>query len=114
MLRSIEFVHQGRNYRAEVGPVPDGGPEFGDGAWFVSMNDGPTRRVFEAHADDADTPDFRHRIVVATWLTSEYDRRVGDRRRAAGGVSSPGERRGGSDRRTWLVGRVRPKTTEQA
>ena len=109
MLQSIEFVHQERKYRAIVAPVPDGGPEFEHGAWFVSMNGGPERRVFEAHADDADTLDFRHRIVVATWLTEEYNRRVSDRRTSAGRDAPSGERRSGSDRRRWPVGGVRLK-----
>jgi len=84
MHRSIEFEDQGRRYRAEVAPVPGGGPEFSDGAWFVSMNGGPARRVFEAHPEDADTPDFRHRVVIATWLTDEYNRRVSGERRKQG------------------------------
>jgi len=94
MLRSIEFVHQGRRYRGNVGPVPGGGPEFSAGAWFVSMNGGPERRVFEAHAEDADTPDFRHRLVIATWLTEEYNRRVtGERRRQGARDPSVPDRR---------------------
>jgi hypothetical protein len=84
VLRSVEFIHQGRRYRAKVRPVPGGGPEFSDGAWFVSMNGGPVRRVFEAHHDDADTPEFRHRIVIATWLTEGYNRRVSGERRKQG------------------------------
>ena len=84
MLRSIEFIHQGRRYRGKVGPVPGGGPEFSVGAWFVSMNGGPARRVFEAHADDANTPEFRHRVVIATWLTEGYNRRVSGERRKRG------------------------------
>ena len=84
VLRSVEFLHEGRRYRATVGPVPGGGPEFGDGAWFVSMNGGPVRRVFEAHHEDADTPEFRHRIVIATWLTEGYSRRVSGERRKQG------------------------------
>ena len=49
------------------------------------MNQGPERRVFEAHPEDADTPDFRHRIVIATWLTEGYNRRTeGNERRKAG------------------------------
>ena len=84
MLRSIEFIHQGRRYRGEVGPVPGGGAEFSDGAWFVSMNGGPARRVFEAHPEDADTPEFRHRLVIATWLTEGYNRRVSGERRKQG------------------------------
>ena len=61
MLRSIDFIHGGRRYRGNVAPVPGGGPEFADGAWFVSMNGGLELRVFEAHRDDADTPELRHR-----------------------------------------------------
>jgi hypothetical protein len=100
VLRSIEFIHEGRRYRGSVAPVPGGGPEFIDGAWFVSMNGGPERRVFEAHRDDADTPEFRHRIVIATWLTQEYDRRVtGERRKARIRDPSVRDRRIGSDRR---------------
>jgi hypothetical protein len=84
VLRSVEFLHQGRRYRATVEPVQGGGPEFRDGAWFVSMNGGPARRVFEAHHEDADTPEFRHRLVIATWLTEGYDRRVWEERRKQG------------------------------
>ncbi len=101
MLRSIEFIHQGRRYRGTVGPVPGGAPEFVDGAWFVSMNGGPERRVFEAHRDDADTPEFRHRVVIATWLTEGYNRRVsGERRKPAMGDRFQPDRRSGPDRRT--------------
>ena len=85
MLRSIEFEDQGRRYRAKVAPVPDGGPEFSAGAWFVSMNGGPARRVFEAHPEDADTPEFRSRVVIATWLTEGYNRRISGERRKQGG-----------------------------
>lgn len=80
--------------------MPGGGPEFSDGAWFVSMNGGPERRVFEAHRDDADTPEFRHRLVIATWLTEGYDRRVSGERRKGGNRGFPvGDRRTGPDRR---------------
>ena len=100
MLRSIEFIHQGRRYRGTVAPVPGGAEEFADGAWFVSMNGGPERRVFEAHREDADTPEFRHRIVVATWLTEGYNRRAsGERRKAERGEATAQDRRRGSDRR---------------
>ena len=84
MLRSIEFIDHGRRYRGTVGPVPGGGPEFSAGAWFVSMNGGPVHRVFEAHPEDADTPEFRHRIVIATWLTEGYNRRISGERRKHG------------------------------
>ena len=84
MLRSIDFLNQGRRYRANVAPVPGGGPEFSLGAWFVSMNGGPARRVFEANPDDGDTPEFRHRLVIATWLTDEYNRRIMGERRKRG------------------------------
>ena len=85
MLRSIDFIHRDLRYRGTVNPVPGGGAEFVDGAWFVSMNDGPERRVFEAHPEDADTPEFRHRLVIATWLTEGYNRRVeGEERRKQG------------------------------
>lgn len=101
VVRSIEFIHRDRRYRGKVAPVPGGGPEFIDGAWFVSINGGPERRVFEAHQDDADTPEFRHRIVIATWLTEEYNRRVsGERRKLAGQATSARDRRSGHDRRT--------------
>lgn len=100
VLRSIEFIHEGRRYRGTVGPVPGGAPEFADGAWFVSMNGGPERRVFEAHRDDADTLEFRHRIVIATWLTEAYDRRTsGERRMRGQREASVQDRRGGPDRR---------------
>ena len=100
MLRTIEFMHRGHQYRGNVRPVPGGGPEFIDGAWFVSMDDGPARRVFEAHPGDADTPDFRHRIVIATWLTDAYDRRVsGERRKQGTRHPSMRDRRIGPDRR---------------
>lgn len=84
MLRSVEFIHRGSLYRGRVGPVPGGGPEFSAGAWFVSIDGGPTRRVFEAHPDDGDTPDFRHRLVIAAWLTDGYNRRVSGERRKQG------------------------------
>ena len=94
MLQSIEFVHRDRTYRGKVGPVPGGGPEFEHGAWFVSLNGGPERRVFEAHPEDADTPDFRHRLVMATWLTEEYNRRVlGERRKQGKRDPSTSDRR---------------------
>lgn len=99
MLQSIEFIHEGRRYSGKVAPVPGGGPEFKDGAWFVSMNGGPERRVFEAHPEDADTPEFQHRIVIATWLTDGYNRRVSGERRRAGVRPSAPDRRAGSDRR---------------
>jgi hypothetical protein len=95
MLRSIEFTDGGRRYRGTVAPVPGGGPEFDAGAWFVSMNDGPERRVFEAHPEDADTPDFRYRLVIATWLTEGYNRRVsGERRRGDREPAVPDRRQG--------------------
>lgn len=100
MLQQIEFVHQGRRYEARVGDVPDGGPEFADGAWFVSMNGGAERRVFEAHEEDEDTPEFRHRMMIATWLTEGYNRRVtGERRRGAKSQAASAERRNTVDRR---------------
>ena len=98
VLRSIDFIHRDRRYRGNVRSVPDGGAEFIDGAWFVSMNDGPERRVFEAHGDDADTPEFRHRIVIATWLTEGYNRRVEGERRVQGKRDpAVSDRRIGSD-----------------
>lgn len=99
MLRSIEFIHEGRRYRGTVAPVPDGGDEFDHGAWFVSMNGGPERRVFEAHPEDTDTPEFQHRIVIATWLTDAYDRRVSGERRQSDRRPAGSDRRTGSDRR---------------
>lgn len=100
MLHSIDFIQEGRRYRGKVGPVPGGAAEFSDGAWFVSMNGGPERRVFEAHRDDADTAEFRHRIVIATWLTEAYNRRGPEERRSRGErAPSVGERRLGADRR---------------
>jgi hypothetical protein len=84
VLRVVEFIHHGRRYRGNVGAVPRGGREFSAGAWFVSIDGGPVRRVFEAHPDDADTSDFRHRLVIATWLTEEYNRRVSGERRKQG------------------------------
>lgn len=101
VLRSIEFIHQGRRYHGNVRPVPGGEPEFIDGAWFVSMNGGPERRVFEAHRDDADTPEFRHRMMIATWLTEGYNRRVSGERRKQGTRHPPvRDRRGGPKTRT--------------
>lgn len=99
MLRSVEFIHEGRRYSGTVAPVPGGGPEFDHGAWFVSMNGGPERRVFEAQVDDADTPAFQHRVVIATWLSEGYDRRVAGERRRAGSRPSAPDRRAGSERR---------------
>jgi hypothetical protein len=59
------------------------------------MNGGTARRVFEAHAEDADTPDFRHRLVIATWLTEEYNRRTaGERRKQGERDPSPDRRKG--------------------
>lgn len=76
--------------------MPDGGPEFSAGAWFVSMNDGPVRRLFEAHPEDADTPEFRGRVVIATWLTEGYNRRVsGERRKQGARDPSVADRRKG-------------------
>lgn len=76
--------------------MPGGGPEFSEGAWFVSMNDGPARRIFEAHPEDEDTPEFRSRIVIATWLTEGYNRRVSGERRKRGvrDPSVPDRRKG--------------------
>ena len=100
MLDAIDFIHEGRRYRARVRPVPGGPAEFDDGAWFVSMNGGPERRVFEAHPEDEDTPEFRHRVVIATWLTDAYDRRsAGDRRKRRSGAPGMEDRREGEDRR---------------
>jgi hypothetical protein len=80
----VEFEHEGRRYRAERRPMPEGGPEFSAGAWFVSADDGPARRVFEAQADDADTPAFRHRLLIATWPAEGWERRTGGERRRRG------------------------------
>lgn len=94
MLRRFEFTHEGRLYRGEVRPVPDGGPEFLAGAWFVSVDDGPPRRVFEAHPDDAETPAFQHRLMIATWLAEGWNRRVsGERRKRGGRDASARDRR---------------------
>jgi hypothetical protein len=58
------------------------------------MNDGPARRIFEAHPEDEDTPEFRARVVVATWLTEEYDRRIaGERRKQVRDPSVPDRRK---------------------
>lgn len=95
MPRIVEFVHENRRYRAEVRPVPGGAPEFSAGAWFVTADDGPPRRVFEAQADDADTPAFRHRLLIASWLAEGWERRTGgDRRRRGPRGSGPSDRRG--------------------
>ncbi len=94
MLRAVEFVHEGRRYRAEVQPVPGGGAEFANGGWFVSVDGAPARRVFEANADDADTQAFRHQLLIATWLAEGWERRSGGDRRKAG-TRDPGA----SDRR---------------
>ena len=96
VLRSLEFIHQGRRCHGRVAPMPGGGPEFIDGAWFVSMNGRLERRVFEAHQEGADTPDFRDRMMVATWRTEEYNRRgSGERRQQGTRDSSVRDRRGG-------------------
>jgi hypothetical protein len=82
LLRPIEFMHEGRRYRAEVRPVPDGGEEFSAGGWFVSVDDRPARRVFEVQPHDVDSPDLRHRLLIASWLAEGWERRSGaDRRR---------------------------------
>jgi hypothetical protein len=84
MLRLVEFEHEGRRYHAEVLPVPEGGSEFDLGAWFVSVDGAPARQVFEADAEDADTPAFKHRLLIATWLAEGWERRSGlERRRRA-------------------------------
>ena len=84
MARVVEFTHEGSRYRAEVHPVPDGGVEFRDGAWFVTVDEGPPRRVFEVQAEDADTPAFRHRLMIGAWLAEGWDRRSGGDRRRSG------------------------------
>ena len=77
-------MHEGRRYRAEIRPVPDGGEEFKDGGWFVSVDDRPARRVFEVQAGDSDSADLRHRLLIASWLAEGWERRSGaERRRAA-------------------------------
>jgi hypothetical protein len=81
MLRPIEFEHEGRRYRAEIRPMPGAAPEFSAGAWFVTVDGGEPRRVFEANADDADTREFRHRLLIATWLAEGWERRSGGERR---------------------------------
>ena len=96
MLRVVEFQHQGHRYRGEVLPVPDGGAEFSAGGWFVTVDDGPPRRVFEAHPEDADTPAFHHKLIVASWLAEGWNRRSGAERRTRGG-RDPSTR----DRRTF-------------
>jgi hypothetical protein len=83
-VRVVEFMHQGRRYRAEVRPVPEGGAEFRDGGWFVSVDDGPSRRVFEVQPDDEDSSDLRHRLLIATWLAEGWERRTGAERRRHG------------------------------
>jgi hypothetical protein len=74
-------MHEGRRYRAEVRPVPDGGEEFSRGGWFVSVDDRPARRVFEVQGGDVDSPDLRHRLLIATWLAEGWERRSGAERR---------------------------------
>jgi hypothetical protein len=81
MLRQVEFEHQGRRYRAEVHAMPGAGAEFSAGAWFVSVDGGEPRRVFEAHLEDGDTPAFRHRLLIAAWLAEGWERRSGTERR---------------------------------
>jgi hypothetical protein len=61
--------------------MPGAGPEFSAGAWFVTVDDGEPRRVFEANLDDGDTPAFRHRLLIATWLAEGWERRSGAERR---------------------------------
>ena len=84
MSRAIEFMHEGRRYRAEIRPVPEGGAEFSAGGWYVSVDDGPARRVFEVQPDDSDSPDLRHRLLIATWLAEGWERRTGAERRQRG------------------------------
>jgi hypothetical protein len=83
-VRAVEFMHEGRRYRAEIRPVPEGGEEFSAGGWFVSVDDGPPRRVFEVQAEDTDSPDLRHRLLIATWLAEGWERRTGAERRRRG------------------------------
>ena len=93
MLRLVEFEHEGRRYHAEVLPVPDGGAEFTMGAWFVSVDGAEKRRVFEAHGEDADTPAFRHRLMIAAWLAEGWERRSGAERRKRGRPEGTRDRR---------------------
>lgn len=93
MARVVEFTHEGRSYRAEVHPVPDGGAEFRDGAWFVTVDDGPPRRVFEVQGEDADTPAFRQRLMIGAWLAEGWDRRSGGDRRKRGPRAGAFDRR---------------------
>lgn len=94
MPRVVQFTHEGRRYHAEVRPVPDGAAEFRDGAWFVSVDGEPARRVFEVQPGDIDTPALRHRLMIATWLLEGWkDRRTGADRRKAGARPGATERR---------------------
>ncbi|MGE0158638.1 MAG: hypothetical protein AB7T31_04450 [Gemmatimonadales bacterium] len=93
MVRAVEFMHEGRRYRADVRPVPGGGDEFSAGGWFVSVDDGPPRRVFEANDDDADTEDFRHRLLIASWLAEGWERRSGAERRRGVRTRMPDRRK---------------------
>ena len=93
MPRVVEFTHEGRRYRGEVLPVRDGGPEFAAGAWFVSVDGKAPRRVFEAHAEDADTPAFHHRLMIGAWLAEGWDRRVSAERRRSAREATTRDRR---------------------
>jgi len=93
MLRLVEFEHAGRRYRGEVLPVDEGGAEFNSGAWFVSVDDGPPRRVFEAHPEDGNTPAFHHRLRIATWVAEGWERRTGTERRRRGRQPGTTDRR---------------------
>jgi hypothetical protein len=93
VARVVEFTHEGHNYRAEIRPVPDGGVEFRDGAWFVTVDDGPPRRVFEVQAGDDDSPAFRHRLMIGAWLAEGWDRRSGTDRRKRGARLGAHDRR---------------------
>ena len=92
-MRAIEFEHQGRRYRAEVLRVPEGGEEFAMGGWFVSVDGAPPRRVFEVQPEDADTPAFRHRLMIAAWLAEGWERRSGSERRRRERPEGPRDRR---------------------
>jgi hypothetical protein len=92
-MNPIEFVHEGRRYRAEVRPMPGAGVEFSAGAWFVSVDGGPSRRVFEAQPDDGDSAAFRHRLLIATWLAEGWERRSGSERRRRARLQGTYDRR---------------------
>lgn len=63
MIKRIEFTREDSRYRAQVMPWPVDSrmPSF----WYVSVDDGPGLKLFEAVADDACSRALEGRIAAA-------------------------------------------------